>query len=127
MYNPRTDRWSFIASMTTRRSRSAVATVGNLLYAMGGFDSTNDLASAECFNPQINKVGDKCSTKTLTYMITIQWTDISPMGTKRSCLGAVAMDGLIYCCGGYDGQSCLSTVERCYILILSTDYYDANI
>ena len=46
-------------------------------------------------------------------MITIQWTDISPMGTKRSCLGAVAMDGLIYCCGGYDGQSCLSTVERC--------------
>ena len=69
MYNPRTDRWSFIASMTTRRSRSAVATVGNLLYAMGGFDSTNDLASAECFNPQINKVGDKCSTKTLTCVI----------------------------------------------------------
>ena len=58
VYNPRTDRWSFIASMTTRRSRSAVATVGNLLYAMGGFDSTNDLASAECFNPQINKVGN---------------------------------------------------------------------
>ena len=58
VYNPRTDRWSFIASMRTRRSRSAVATVGNLLYAMGGFDSTNDLASAECFNPQINKVGN---------------------------------------------------------------------
>ena len=55
-------------------------------------------------------------------MITIQWTDISPMGTKRSCLGAVAMDGLIYCCGGYDGQSCLSTVERCgyyYLLIIT--------
>ena len=51
-------------------------------------------------------------------MITIQWTDISPMGTKRSCLGAVAMDGLIYCCGGYDGQSCLSTVERCYYIII---------
>ena len=56
VYNPRTDRWSFIASMNTRRSRTAVATVGNLLYAVGGFDSTNDLASAECFNPQINKV-----------------------------------------------------------------------
>ena len=39
-----------------RRSRTAVATVGNLLFAVGGFDSTNDLASAECFNPQINKV-----------------------------------------------------------------------
>ena len=56
VYNPRTDRWSFIASMNTRRSRTAVATVGNLLYAVGGFDGANDLATAECFNPQVNKV-----------------------------------------------------------------------
>ena len=56
VYNPRTDRWSFTASMNTRRSRTAVASVGNMLYAFGGFDSTNDLASAECYNPQINKV-----------------------------------------------------------------------
>ena len=34
------------------------------------------------------------------------------MGTKRSCLGACTLDGLIYSCGGYDGASCLSTVER---------------
>ena len=56
VYNPRTDRWGFIASMNTRRSRTAVATVGNLLYAVGGFDGANDLATAECFNPQVNKV-----------------------------------------------------------------------
>ena len=42
--------------MVTKRSRTAVAAVGNSLYAIGGFDSTNDLASAECYNPQINKV-----------------------------------------------------------------------
>ena len=70
-------------------------------------------------------------------MITIQWTDISPMGTKRSCLGAVAMEGLIYCCGGYDGQSCLSTVERCcwgyyYLLTITMpmcryDYYNVQV
>ena len=34
------------------------------------------------------------------------------MGTKRSCLGVCSLDGLIYCCGGYDGASCLSSVER---------------
>lgn len=45
-----------IAPMNTRRSRTAVATVGNLLYAIGGFDSTNDLASAECFNVTSNQV-----------------------------------------------------------------------
>ena len=41
-----------------------------------------------------------------------QWSEITPMGTKRSCLGASSLDGLIYCCGGYDGASCLSSVER---------------
>ena len=34
------------------------------------------------------------------------------MGTKRSCLGACSLDGLMFCCGGYDGASCLSSVER---------------
>lgn len=34
------------------------------------------------------------------------------MGTKRSCLGICSFDGLIYVCGGYDGASCLSSMER---------------
>jgi hypothetical protein len=42
----------------------------------------------------------------------MQWTPITPMGTKRSCLGACSLDGLMFCCGGYDGASCLSSVER---------------
>ena len=40
------------------------------------------------------------------------WQNITPMGTRRSCLGICAYDGLIYCVGGYDGASCLSSVER---------------
>ncbi len=42
----------------------------------------------------------------------MQWTPITPMGTKRSCLGACSLEGLMFCCGGYDGASCLSSVER---------------
>ena len=34
------------------------------------------------------------------------------MGTKRSCLGVSTLDGLMFCCGGYDGASCLASVER---------------
>lgn len=34
------------------------------------------------------------------------------MGTKRSCLGICAFDGLLYVSGGYDGASCLSSFER---------------
>ena len=40
------------------------------------------------------------------------WQPTTPMGTRRSCLGICAYDGLIYCVGGYDGASCLSSVER---------------
>lgn len=54
-----------------------------------------DLSSAECYNPLTNN-----------------WTYITPMGTKRSCLGICAFDGLLYVCGGYDGASCLSSMER---------------
>jgi kelch-like protein 17 (actinfilin) len=56
VYNPRTDLWSSIAAMSTRRSRTAVATVGNMLYAVGGYDGSSDLASAECYNTQFNQV-----------------------------------------------------------------------
>ena len=34
------------------------------------YDGSNDLANGECYSPQINA-----------------WTNITPMGTKRSCLG----------------------------------------
>ena len=34
------------------------------------YDGSNDLASGECYNPQSNT-----------------WANITPMGTKRSCLG----------------------------------------
>lgn len=50
------------------------------------YDGLNDLSTAECYNPLTNK-----------------WDEITPMGTKRSCLGICAFDGLLYVCGGYDG------------------------
>ena len=78
-----------------RRSRAAVAAVGSVLYAVGGYDGSTDLATGESYNPLHN-----------------QWTPIPPMGTKRSCLGVAALDGLLYSCGGYDGASCLASVER---------------
>ena len=59
------------------------------------YDGTSDLSCGEVFNPATNI-----------------WSPITPMGTKRSCLGIATFDGLIYCAGGYDGASCLSSVER---------------
>ena len=59
------------------------------------YDGSNDLTTGEYYNPAANT-----------------WSAITPMGTRRSCLGICAYDGLIYCVGGYDGASCLSSVER---------------
>ena len=67
----------------------------NLHVLINRYDGASDLASAESYNPMLNK-----------------WTAITPMGTKRSCLGTCSFDGLLYACGGYDGASCLSSMER---------------
>lgn len=59
------------------------------------YDGVTDLSTAECYNAMKNT-----------------WSYITPMGTKRSCLGICSFDGLIYVGGGYDGASCLSSFER---------------
>jgi len=70
VYNPRSERWTPIAPMLFRRSRSGVAGLDRLLYVVGGYDGAADLASTECYDYLHNK-----------------WTALTPMGTKRSCLG----------------------------------------
>ena len=66
VYNPLSDRWTGIASMSTRRSRAGVAGVGNMLYVVGGYDGSNDLATGECYNPQSNKVRDRLNKYHIT-------------------------------------------------------------
>ena len=39
-YDPRTNRWTKVASMSTRRLGVAVAVLGGYLYAVGGSDGT---------------------------------------------------------------------------------------
>ena len=44
-YDPKTNRWSKVSSMTTRRLGVAVAVLGGLLYAVGGSDGQSPLSS----------------------------------------------------------------------------------
>jgi kelch-like protein 17 (actinfilin) len=61
-----------------------VTSLRKILYVCGGYDGETDLATSESYNPLTN-----------------EWTSITPMGTKRSCLGTCAFDGLLYAAGGY--------------------------
>ncbi|KAK2511235.1 Keap1 [Columba livia] len=83
-YEPERDEWQLVAPMLSRRIGVGVAVLNRLLYAVGGFDGTTRLSSAECYHPEHDS-----------------WRAIAPMATIRS--GA----------GGYDGHTFLDSVE-CY-------------
>ena len=59
-----------ICAMSTRRIGVGVATVNRLLYAVGGFDGVNRLASVECYHPEKDV-----------------WQYVAPMNTTRSGAG----------------------------------------
>ncbi|XP_077998525.1 kelch-like protein 17 [Glandiceps talaboti] len=94
-YDARKDRWTTVAPMTTRRARLGVGVIAGQIYAVGGYDGTNDLASVECYCVYTN-----------------MWQTVEPLGTRRSCVGVGIMNGLLFAMGGYDGASCLNSCER---------------
>ncbi|XP_065053298.1 kelch-like protein 17 isoform X2 [Rhopilema esculentum] len=89
------NKWFMIAPMSSRRARLGVGSAFGMVYAVGGFDGSQDLASVEMYNPKSNK-----------------WVSSAPMGTRRSSLGVDVLHNLLYAVGGYDGASCLCSVER---------------
>ena len=51
MYDPVSNKWTFVASMNVPRSRVAlVANMGNL-YAIGGYDGMKNLSTVEMYSP----------------------------------------------------------------------------
>jgi N-acetylneuraminic acid mutarotase len=51
-YNPATNRWTPVASMSVKRQDLGVGVLGGKLYAVGGFNLEDGyLASVEVYNP----------------------------------------------------------------------------
>ena len=99
MYDPTADSWSSIASMEARRSTLGVAVMNDHIYAVGGFDGSCGLNTAEVLDMSVSG--------------THEWRTIASMSTRRSSVGVGVLCGLIYAVGGYDGNSrqCLASVE----------------
>uniref|UniRef100_A0A674N1Z7 Kelch-like protein 20 n=1 Tax=Takifugu rubripes TaxID=31033 RepID=A0A674N1Z7_TAKRU len=94
-YDPKENKWTRVASMSTRRLGVAVAVLGGFLYAVGGSDGTSPLNTVERYNPQENR-----------------WHTVSPMGTRRKHLGCAVYQDMIYSVGGRDDTTELSSAER---------------
>ena len=84
-----------LAPMLVARTRLAMAAgPDGRIYALGGFDGSNSLTTAEAYKPNTNS-----------------WTTIAPMNTPRDGLAAATgPDGRIYAIGGFDTDY-LSSVE----------------
>ncbi|XP_076894783.1 uncharacterized protein LOC143547184 isoform X1 [Bidens hawaiensis] len=80
--------------MFLQRFALAAAELNGALYAVGGYDGTNYLRTAERFDPREHS-----------------WKKIESMGTTRGCSSMVVLNKKLYVLGGYDGKEMVSTVE----------------
>ncbi|XP_049986612.1 kelch-like protein 20 [Alexandromys fortis] len=95
-YDPQTNEWRMVASMSKRRCGVGVSVLDDLLYAVGGHDGSSYLNSVERYDPKTN-----------------QWSsDVAPTSTCRTSVGVAVLGGFLYAVGGQDGVSCLNIVER---------------
>jgi serine/threonine protein kinase/N-acetylneuraminic acid mutarotase len=85
-YDPKTDTWTIRKPMPTPRAHLAVVAVDDLIYAIGGTNTSGNLRyqTVEVYNPA-----------------TDAWTTAPPMPTARDLLVAGVIDDIIYVAGGY--------------------------
>ena len=88
--------WTYRASMSTARDSHAAATIGNTLYALGGYNnSVGDLSSVEAYDPATNT-----------------WAAKASMNTTRAYLAAASVGNTLYALGGENNSyTNLSSVE----------------
>lgn len=101
--------------MSTRRRYCRVAVLGNCIYALGGFDSSNYQSSVERYDPRIGHwmamppmTSRYVAHKLSTYGQLDKFSQSLP---RRSSCGVAALEYL-YCIGGSDGTMCMSSGER---------------
>ncbi|KPP67528.1 kelch-like protein 20-like [Scleropages formosus] len=103
-YDPQTNEWRMVASMSKRRCGVGVSVLDDLLYAVGGHDGSSYLNSVEShYGAYSTRYDPK----------TNQWSsDVAPTSTCRTSVGVAVLGGYLYAVGGQDGVSCLNIVER---------------
>ncbi|XP_054845840.1 kelch-like protein 5 isoform X3 [Eublepharis macularius] len=75
-YDPKTDMWTAVASMSIGRDAVGVCLLGDKLYAVGGYDGQTYLNTVESYDPQTN-----------------EWTQVAPLclGRAGACVVTVKL------------------------------------
>ena len=93
VYDPSTNTWTTLASMSTVRRAFQTEVIDNKIYAIGGFDTynldlDNELSSVEVYDPFTDK-----------------WTTLASMSKKRFYFHTEVIDKVIYAIGGMNDTS----------------------
>lgn len=120
-YCPKTDKWKLINSMNKHRSAGGVVAFEGCVYALGGHDGLSIFNSVIIYRLFIEKIFVivTIARKDEFYFIQVEkydphtdeWTEVTPMLTRRCRLGVATLNRKMYVCGGYDGSSFLQSVE----------------
>ncbi|XP_005375290.1 PREDICTED: kelch-like protein 12 isoform X2 [Chinchilla lanigera] len=102
-YDPKTQEWSFLPSITRKRRYVASVSLHDRIYVIGGYDGRSRLSSVECLDYTADEDG--------------VWYSVAPMNVRRGLAGATTLGDMIYVSGGFDGSRRHTSMER----------YDPNI
>ncbi|XP_054645947.1 influenza virus NS1A-binding protein homolog A isoform X2 [Dunckerocampus dactyliophorus] len=96
-YDPKEDRWTFIAPMRTPRARFQMAVLMGHLYVIGGSNGHSDeLSCGEMYDPHAN-----------------EWAQVPELRTNRCNAGVCSLNNQLYVVGGSDpcGQKGLKNCD----------------
>ncbi|KAK9511199.1 hypothetical protein O3M35_005805 [Rhynocoris fuscipes] len=116
LYSPETNSWASLSPMLEARGRFNIAILSSgEVYAIAGCNGTQELSTVELFRNG-------------------RWERVTSLPLSRSHTGVCAIDDLIYCIGGYNGQFAIkqcdcydpSKDQWCNIAPLQTGRYQAG-
>ncbi|XP_047456466.1 kelch-like protein 6 [Mugil cephalus] len=96
-YNGALDKWIQIESLSTGRWRHKMAVHGGKVYALGGFDGVQRLASVEAYDPFHNR-----------------WAQVTPLAVGVSSFSAASFDRCIYVIGGGPNGKLATDKVQCW-------------
>ncbi|XP_069569730.1 kelch-like protein 6 [Brachyistius frenatus] len=96
-YNGALDKWIQIEPLPTGRWRHKMAVHGGKVYALGGFDGVQRLASVEAYDPFHNR-----------------WNQVTPLAVGVSSFASASFDRWIYVIGGGPNGKLATDKVQCW-------------